>query len=182
MHLSRKHLAIIALVVVLTVTNIALAAYYMTKNVNISGGVQAVGSIEAYYEDGVTVLTSFDFPLFNPGEAGVLTKSFFINNTGSVDLYVVWNISSSSIVWTGDSTGEGYEHIEGMEVKYTFRMYKGYPGSDIWRPDADFTTPNYRSVEVGIGRIVTMELTYSGIPATGEEFTLVISLYAIDPV
>ena len=181
-HLSRKQFAFVALVAILAATNIGLAVLYMTKNVSISGGVQTVGSIEVYDEDGVTPLTSYDFPLWAPGEAGVLTKTFFINNTGSVDVYVVWNISSSSIVWTGDSAGQGYEHIEGTDVKFTFRMYKGQQYDAIWRPDADFTTPNYRSVEVGIGRIVTMELAYSGIPATAETFTLVISFYAIPPV
>lgn len=175
-------MAIVALVVILAITNVSLAVLYMTKNVNISGGVQTVGAIEVYDEDGVTLLTSYDFPLWNPGEAGILTKTFFINNTGSVDVYVYWNISSSSIVWTGDLTGEGYEHIEGTDVKYAFRMYKGYAGTTIWRPDAEFTTPNYRSVEVGIGRTATMELEYSGIPATAETFTFVISLYARDPV
>lgn len=182
MDFNRKYLAIITLVVILAVINVTLAVLYMTKNVDISGGVQTVGSIEAYDEDGVTPLTSYDFSLFTPGGAGVLTKTFFINNTGSVDLYVKWNISSSSIVWTGDLAGEGYEHIEDTDVKYTFFMYKGDETVNIWRPDAPFTTPNYRSVEVGIGRTVTMELTYSGVPATGETFTLVISLYAIDPV
>jgi len=175
-------LAIVALVVILVITNVSLAVLYMTKNVDISGGVQTVGAIEVYDEDGVTPLTSVDFPLWNPGEAGILTKTFFVNNTGSVDVYVYWNISSSSIVWTGDVFGEYYEHIEGTDVKYAFRMYKGYPGPNIWRPDADFSTPNYRSVEVGIGRVCSMELEYSGIPATAETFTFVISLYVIDPV
>lgn len=173
---------LITLVAILVISNLGFAILYMTKNVNISGGVQALGAIEVYDEDGVTPLTSYDFSLFTPGEAGVLNKTFFINNTGSVDLYVKWNISSSSIVWTGDLPGEGYEHIEGTDVKYSFRMYKGYPGTNIWRPDAPFTTPNYRSVEVGIGRIVSMELEYSGIPATAGTFTFVISLYAIEPV
>ena len=180
MHLSRKHLAIIVLATILVVTNIAFAVLYMTKNLNISGGVQTVGAIEVYDSDGVTPLTSYDFPRWNPGEGGTLTKKLFINNTGNVPVYVYWNISSSSIVWTGDSTATCYEHIEGIDIKYTFRMYKTY--GDIFKPDAEFTTPSYRNVDIGIGREVNMELVYSGIPATAETFTFVVTFYARDPV
>jgi hypothetical protein len=70
MHLSRKTIAVIALVIILAATNVALALLYMTKNVNLTGGVSAVGAIEIYQEDGVTPLTSHDFPLFIGGTAG----------------------------------------------------------------------------------------------------------------
>ena len=179
MHFSRKHLAIIALVVILAVTNVTLAVQlYMTKSVNISGGVQTVGTIEVYDEDGTTPLTSYDFPLWNPGEGGLLTKNFFINNTGNVMVYVYWNISSSSIVWTQDYGGEGYENMEDSYIKYTFYMYKNYAEAQRWRPDEAWASPNAVGLDVGKGKMVTMELLYTGEPATAGTFTLVTSFYA----
>ena len=48
MQFSRKSIAIIALVIILVASNVAFAVLYMTKNLNITGGVSVVGSIELY--------------------------------------------------------------------------------------------------------------------------------------
>jgi len=67
MKLSKKQLALIALVIVLVISNIAFAVLYMTRDVTITGGVSTVGSIEVYKDDGTTLLTSIDFPNFTGG-------------------------------------------------------------------------------------------------------------------
>lgn len=183
MHLSKKHLAIVALTVILVVTNIAFAVLYMTKSVNISGGViEAVGAIEVYDSDGVSPLASCDFPLFTAGGTWTgFTKNFFINNTGSQPVYVYWNISSSSIVWK-PWMDVGYYHSEGtVEIKYSFKIFSSWTPDPIheWTPN-DGTTPEALYLGVDAGKQLQISLGYSGNPATAETFTLVMSFYAQD--
>ncbi len=81
MKLSKKHLALIALVIVLVISNIAFAVLYMTRSVDFTGGVSVVGDLEVFKDDGTTLLTSFDFTNFTGGVAKGYTLPFFINNS-----------------------------------------------------------------------------------------------------
>jgi fermentation-respiration switch protein FrsA (DUF1100 family) len=176
MQFSKKNLAIIGLVIILAATNVAFAVLYMTKNVNISGGVATVGAIEVYGADGVTPLLSYGFPLFTGGTYQVFTTDFFINNTGNVAVYVDWNISSSSITWT--AWASGYGHMEDSVYKYDFSIYNPDLG-DHWAPN-DYTYPEYLWLSPGQGQRLQIYFTYYGSPNTPETFTLVMSFYAWD--
>lgn len=171
MKLSKKQLALIALVIVLVISNVAFAVLYMTRDVTITGGVSVVGSIEVYEDDGVTVLTSFDFDNFTGGVAQMPTLDFFINNTGNQPLYVYWNISTSSIAWS--KVTEVYRHSEAATHKYTFAIYNAT--FDFWTPDTEA-----RILEVDQSIQETFELTYTGDPVTAGTFSLTVTFYAKD--
>ena len=171
MRLSKKRLALIALVVALAIGNITFAILYMTRDVNITGGVSKVGSIEVYQDDGVTVLTSFDFPNFTGGVARIELFWFFINNTGNQPVYVYWNISTSSISWTNMSTG--YIHEESAITKYSFTIFNGT--SEYWVPDTEA-----RIIPVGQAVHERMRLWYFGEPSTAETFSFTVTFYAKD--
>lgn len=174
MQSSKKNMAIIALVIILAASNVALAVLYMTKNVNISGGVSVLGAIELYEEDGVTPFTSYDFPLFTGGTVGNFFKYFFINNTGNQPVYVYWNISSSSITWGADAFG--YYHAEGGYGKYYFQLYNA---TTTFAPK-EYVTPGVIHLDVGAGQRCYILLNYQGSPNTAETFTLVMTFYAQD--
>ena len=106
----------VALVFLLATSSVVFAALYMTKDVEITGGVSVVGAIEVYDDDGTTVLTSFTFPNFTGGVSDMYTKQIFINNTGNQPVYVYWNISTSSISWGKFSSQ--YYHEEAVTYKY----------------------------------------------------------------
>lgn len=177
MQFSRKTIAIIALVIILVASNVAFAVLYMTKNVNITGGVSVVGSIELYEDDGVTPFTSYDFPLFIGGQSESFDIYFFINNTGNQPVYIYWNISSSSIVWFAESQGYGYIHNENGDAKYGFGLWNAT--GDDWSPNG-YVTPDALYIGVGEGQRIRMHLGYTGAPNTPETFTLVASFYAQD--
>ena len=163
-----------ALVVVLAATNIALAVLYMSKNVNISGGVSAVGAIQVYDMDGITPLTGYDFPLFSMGTQESLSRYFFINNTGNQPVYVSWNISSSSIEWS--IVNNEYCHFEDSTMKYKFLTEQRLPSAlyQWWAPNTSLY------LGVGEGKQVQNHLWYSGEPMTAEIFTLMLTFYAQD--
>ena len=171
MKLSKKQLALIALVIVLAISNIAFAVLYVTRNVDFTGGVSVIGDIEVFKDDGTTVLTSFDFPNFTGGVMQVHTLDFFINNTGNQPLYVYWNISTSSIAWS--NLTEVYRHYEEATHKYTFAVYNAT--NDLWTPDTEA-----RMIPVGQRIQETFELQYIGAPATAETFSLTVTFYARD--
>jgi hypothetical protein len=89
MRLSKKQLAIIALVICLASSSVTYAVLFMARHVDFSGGIIATeGTIEVYDDDGTTPLTAYDFSLFTGGIADYKYKAFFINNTGTVPVYV----------------------------------------------------------------------------------------------
>ena len=172
MKLTKKRLALIALVVALAIGNITFAILYMTRDVNITGGISTIGSIEVYQDDGVTVLTSFDYDNFTGGVAQSLYgPDFFINNTGNQPLYVYWNISASSIAWENTSTG--YHYLEAAVMKYQFHIRNG---------TADFWTPNTEARIIPVDQAISEEmiLSYSGSNKTAEAISFTVTFYAKD--
>ena len=171
MKLGKKRLALIALVVALAIGNLVLAILYVTRDVDITGGVSTIGSIEVYQNDGVTVLTSFDFDNFTGGVSQTRLMPFFINNTGNQPLYVYWNISTSSIAWS--QVVDTYHHTEEATHKYTFGIYNGTV--DHWTPETEA-----RILEVGQDISETFQLYYTGNPVTAETFSFTVTFYAKD--
>jgi len=169
--LSKKQIALIALAAILVVSNIAFAVLYMTKHVEITGGVETYGAIEVYDDDGVTPLTSIDFPNFTGGIEGWQSKWFFINNTGTSPVYVYWNISASSIAWTYYSNG--YKHVEDTTNKYYLMIRNAT--SDYWTCESEA-----RMLDVGQGIHEEIILMYNGDPVTAELFSVTVAFTAKD--
>ena len=84
MRITKKKIALIALILTLAATNATLAVMYLQKDVSITGGVATQGSIEVYQADGTTPLTTFDFPLFTANPPHTHTVTFYVENTGNV--------------------------------------------------------------------------------------------------
>jgi hypothetical protein len=179
MKFSKKQLVIIAVVAILAIANVALAVLYMTRNVDISGGVSVIGDIEVYEDDGTTTLTSFDFPNFTGAIGEVKYLYFFVNNTGNVPVYVYWNISASSLVgWT--PTASGYQYNESSVQKYAYYMQSSWsPSIDYWAPN-DHSSPESLYLGVGEGNYCRVHHAYTGSPITDEVYTLTMSFYAED--
>ena len=172
MKLTKKKLALIALVVALAIGNITFAILYVTRDVTITGGISTIGSIEVYQVDGVTLLTSFDYPNFTGGVPGnIYGPELFINNTGNQPVYVYWNISASSIAWS--TVGEGYYYSEAATMKYQFNIRNGT--SDFWTPNTEA-----RIIPVDQAIIEEMILSYSGSNKTAETFSFTVTFYARD--
>jgi len=171
MKLSKKKLALIALVVALAIGNITLAILYVTRDVDITGGVSVIGSIEVYQDDGTTLLTNIDFDNFTGGVLQTYSTTFFINNTGNQPVYVYWNISTSSIAWF--KGGAGYQYNEAATTKYTFSIHNAT--ADYWTPDTEariLLVDQAVSEEIGF--------YYSGDPKTAETFSFTVTFYAED--
>lgn len=180
MKISKKQLTILlGIIVVLAISNVAVALYYMSRSVDITGGVDTVGSIEVYDDDGVTVWTNYDFPNFTGGSASNYVKDFFINNTGNQPVYVYWNISSSSLSWS--SLESGYVYYESAVLKYSFDIMIAWPPAtpDYWSPN-DYTTPESLYIPVGEGKPLRIVHQYTGNPTTAETYSLTITFYAED--
>ena len=173
MKLSKKQLALIALVAILVVTNITFAVLYMTKNVHFTGGVSVIGSIEVYDDTGTTPLTNIDFDNFTGGVALTREQIFFINNTGNQPVYVYWNISSSSITWEMHASGAAYVHSPGGQVKYVLSISNAT--YDLWEPE----TQGVR-IDVDEGSWFTFHLEYTGNVNTAEIFSFTVSFNAED--
>jgi hypothetical protein len=171
MKLSKKQLAIIALVAILAVSNIVFAYLYMTKDVNFSGGISVLGEMEVYHSDGETVLTGFGFNNFTGLVTEELTLPFFINNTGNMPLYVYWNISTSSLAWT--KAGVGYSHLHDVTTIYSFSIYNA--SVDYWIPE---TEARILGVDEDISE--TFSLLYTGESTPAETFSLTVTFYARD--
>lgn len=180
MKLSKKQLALIALVIVLVIGNIAFAYLYMTRDVTITGGVSTIGSIEVYDDDGVTEWTSYNFPNFTGGVAATAHKHFFINNTGNQPVYVYWNISSSSITWISNVNGYG-GYSPFPSHKYNFFIATAWPPDtlDYWASN-NYTTPEALYLDVGEGKELRIVHQYTDSPVTAESYSLVMSFYAED--
>lgn len=166
-------MAIIAVISILAVTNIALAVLYMTKTVSISGGVSVVGLIEVYDADGTTPLTNINFANFTGSTIESRDNFFFINNTGTVDVFVYWNMSASSISWV-QANGNYYSHLENDVEVFQFSVLDR--GGMYWRPDTQhLMIPAKSSLQH-----FDFHLGYNGNAETSEKFTLSVTFYATD--
>ncbi len=185
MKFSKKQMAFFALVPVLIVSNIVFAVLYMTKNVSITGGIATVGKIALYEEDGITEWTSWDMPLFTPGEWGEWDFYFMINNTGNTPVYLYWNMSYSDISWLAEfDAGDGwYSHKLTGTTKYMIRMAIDDNMTDLWNPN-DCPGPESLYLDVASSINFRLNFVYRGtvFPVTDppETFAVTISFYAED--
>ncbi|UCE38705.1 MAG: hypothetical protein JSW00_05615, partial [Thermoplasmata archaeon] len=149
MNLSKKYLVIISVVIALVVSNTVFALLWMTRDVDITGGVSVVGAIEVYDEDGTTLLTDITFENYTGGVESVRSQYFFINNTGNQPVYVYWNISSSSVSWTPVE----YGYLEQFDNAYVFQIYTSWSPdpTEYWSPN-DYTTPEALYIAAGQGK------------------------------
>jgi len=179
-HLSKKRIAIIALLLTLGVTNVALAYLYMNKDVTISGGVASSGAIAIYQADGQTEMTSINFPLFQGAQQSA-TRFFFVNNTGNVPVNVYWYISNGNPNnWLIESGGQAYIYTESAQTKYRFSINNqvlpdGTPGTGLWNPDP--TGTQVVTIGVGQGAKFSIDLSHPAVN-TPETFSFVLSFYA----
>jgi hypothetical protein len=178
MKLSIKQLPVlVGFILILGFSNVVFALLYMSRDVDITGGVSVVGSIEVYEIDGVTVMTSYDFLNFTGGVEEISYKEFFINNTGNQPVYVHWNISSSSLTW--QLMAEGYMYVENLVDKYLLMIEANWTTiSDFWGPINGGLPPLH--IPVGEGKHLRFYLWYSGTPNTAEAFSLTVTFYAED--
>jgi len=163
------------LIIVLVISNIAFATLFLTKLVGAGNVVSVIGAIEVYDSDGVSPLTSYDFPLFTGAVAETFLKYFFVNNTGNQPVYVYWNISTSSIAWEARTPNlDVYDYCEDSTWKYSFGIRQDFlTPTDYWHPDREAI---FLGVSEGIK--LRFELYYTGEPNTAETFTMTISFYA----
>lgn len=162
------------LIVILVMSNIIFATPYFTKQVEAYNGITAYGEIEVYDSNGVSPLTSYDFPLFLGGTSDNFHRYFFINNTGNQPVSVYWNISASSIDWEVSTSQNFYEYYENGVLKYSFAIPQdSTPTTNYWNPNTEELFLN-----VGAGINLYFELYYTGEPITSEIFTSTISFYA----
>jgi hypothetical protein len=171
--LKKKSILIIAAFVILILINVTFAVLYLTRDVNITGGVSVNGDMQVYDDDGVTVLTSFDFTNFTGGVSEEKEQVFFINNTGNQPLYVYWNISASSLPIDWNIDTYYYRYYEDYSyLKYTFAIDNV---TDFWIPESDA-----REIPVGESIQEIFSLWYSGNPVTAETFSMTVTFYARD--
>jgi hypothetical protein len=90
--LNKKLIAVIALILTLVSTNVVLAVLYMSRDVTVTGGVAASGTIAIYKDVGQTELTSLDIPEFQ-GTTQSSNTYFWVGNTGNMPVAVYWDIS-----------------------------------------------------------------------------------------
>lgn len=175
MKLSKKTLpALIGLILILGVSNVAFALLYMSRNVNIIGGVSVVGTIEVYDEDMQTPLTDITFENYTGGIYANRTKNFAIINTGNQPVFVYWNISSSSVSWTPNVQG----YNEQSNAEYTFRILTSWNPSPVYWSPNDYTTPEALIINAGETKNLIMEHTYNALSSIAEVFDLTITFYA----
>lgn len=180
--LGRKQAGLLALVIVLIATNIAFAAWLVTRNITMTGGVETVGDIKVYNQDGTQEVSAFNFALFTGGTSATQNIFFRIKNTGNTPALVEWKISSSPITWTVDTeySKDYYRHIVGTDTKYTLKINKQPPLNGIWAPQ-DATDPSAAeqiTLAVGEYAILALELYYNGAVNIAETFSLTVSFYA----
>jgi hypothetical protein len=180
--LSKKRAVLLALVMVLIGTNIAVAAWNVTKQLNITGGVQTFGDIAVYNQADTQAITNFDFNLFTGGASNTQNFFFRIRNTGNVQALVTWEISASSITWTVDAidTKDYYRNIVGSETKYTLKINKQDPLSGKWAPKTATQPEGSKDIVINPGQsvLLAIELWYNGAVNVPETFSLTASFYA----
>lgn len=157
--------------------NIIFVTLYFTKQVDAYNGITVQGTIEVYNSNGISPLTSYDFPLFTGGTSDTFHKLFFLNNTGNQPVSVYWNVSASSIDWEVKKSLDLYEYYENEVCKYSF----GIPQASLLT--TDYWHPNTEALFLGVdnGKNLHFELFYTGEPITSETFSLTISFYAKQP-
>jgi hypothetical protein len=174
MKLDGKQLIVIGVILVLVYLNIAIASLYMTKSVTMTGGVSAVGAIQVYDSDGVTPLTNIALDNFTPGTPSAINRDFFINNTGNQEVYVHWNMSSSTIAWNNDSLR--YYHMENGVSKYRLEIWS-YTLHGSWCPSASNSTNTFY-LEAGERAEFRFGFTYTDYSNAAETFSLTVTFYA----
>jgi hypothetical protein len=186
MHPSKRQIAIFAVIVALATANIAMAAFYMNRDVTVSGGVKSSGTIEIYKDDGQTVMTSVPIPLFEGGTHSNTTY-FWVNNTGNMPVAVYWNISfgaPNSWAIDMDTGGQAYVFTETSQIKYRLSINNkinpdGSQGTGTWNPDPTGT----QAVNIGVGQGAkfSMDLIHYVAVNTPGTFSFVLSFYARTP-
>jgi hypothetical protein len=165
------------LIGILVVINIIFTPLFFIKHVNSYNGITVIGEIEVYDSDGISPLTSYDFPLFSGGTSDTFHKHFFIKNTGNQPVSVYWNISESSINWNLKKSLNLYKYYENGVCKYSF----GIPQESLLT--TDYWQPNTEALFLGVddGKNLHFELFYTGETISSETFRLTISFYAKEP-
>ena len=164
------------LIIWLLVSSTVFSTLHFTKYVDTGNGVSVEGTIEVYDSDGVSPLTSYDFPLFTGGTAETFLKNFFISNTGNQPVSVYWNVAASSVFWQVKATPfpDMYDCYEDNVWKYRFGIRQDFVASaDYWHPDGEAVF-----LEVGAKIRLQFEVYYTGEPNTAETFTMAISFCA----
>ena len=181
-HLSKKRIAIIVLILTLVATNVALAYQYMNRDVAISGGVATSGAIAVYNLNGVTPLTSVDFPDFTADEPHSYNQVFFFNNTGNVAVNVYWYISiGNPNNWSIEPGGQAYIFTESAQTKYRFSINNhvlpdGSQGTGVWNPDP--TGTQVLTIGVRQGAKFSIDLLHYVAVNTPGDFSFTLSFYA----
>lgn len=181
--MSKKRVAIIALLLTLGVTNVALAVMYLNKDVTISGGVASSGAIAIYQADGQTEMTSIAFDPFQ-GTQQSATQFFFVNNTGNVPVAVYWRISNCNPDnWAIESGGQAYRYAENDQSKFRFSINNqvfpdGTPGVGLWNPDP--TGTEVVTLGVGQGAKFGIDLVHYVEVNTPGTFSFILSFYPKD--
>jgi len=112
----------------------------MNRDVTISGGVAASGTISILKEDQQTEMTTIQIPEFQ-GTTHSNTTYFWVKNTGNLPVAVYWLISNCHPdSWAIESGGQAYRYMESAETKFRFSINNqinpdGTTGSGLWNPD-----------------------------------------------
>lgn len=184
MKLSKRQIAIVALILTLASTNVALAAVYMNRDVMITGGVASSGTIEIYEEDGQTIMNSIAYPLFQ-GSTNTYNHFFWVKNIGNLPVAVYWNISNANpSSWSIESGAQAYIFTENSQTKYRFVINDkilpdGSQGSGVWNPDP--TGTQAVTLGVGQGAEYSIDLLHYTTVSTPGTFSFVLSFYARSP-
>jgi len=180
--LSKKQAGILAIAIVLIATNVALAAWTLTRELAITGGVQTLGEITVYNPEETQAISNFDFNLFTGGLTSTQNLFFHIRNTGNTPALVTWEISTSSNTWTVDatSTKDYYRNIVESNTKYTLKINKQSPLSGIWAPKTAVEPEGSRQIVIDPGQsaALALELWYNGAINVPDTFSLTVSFYA----
>ena len=181
MRITKKKIALIALILTLAATNATLAVMYLQKDVSITGGVATQGAIEIYQADGTTPLTTLDFPLFT-ADPSTHTVTFYVENTGNVATVVYWDISNTNPAdWAKDLSEESYIFTETGNPKYRFSINKQVvpdASTGLWKPSV--TPGNGITLDVGQNAELTIDLMHFTDVNTPGTFSFTLSFFAND--
>jgi hypothetical protein len=184
MHLSKSKIVILIAILTLAATNIALAAFYMNRDVTVSGGVATSGTIEIYKEDGLTPMTAIPIPLFQ-GTTHTNSTFFWVKNIGNMPVAVYWNISSANPnSWTLESGGQAYIFTETSQTKYRLCIWNkqnpdGSQGTGTWNPDPEgAVVVNLNPGQTAQFAMDLLHFTEVNAPGT---FSFVLSFYSRTP-
>ncbi len=176
MHLNNKQWAIVAILLSLVGANIAIAAWVVTRTLDITGGVAVQGNIQLYDEIGSQIITGFNFDEFTV--SGTQNLLFQIRNTGNTPAVVTWDLTDTSIVWNLNTNY--FTHDHDTQNQFTLRMNKRSPLEGIWAPAPSSLPAADKQITLQPGEAapVAVQLDYSGTPNTPETFSLKMSFTA----